>query len=1133
MLQKKTTIIYSGSALLSLVVLVLLYVGLPISQAGLHQLVLTQLEKIHRETIEQLEKESLEKKDLSFSHPVFLYQSDSLVFWSRSNITPPAPELVRSDRLFVQLQGDVQWIGQSFTYNKYRVVILLPVIEHATFLLHEQPGLFRNRIGSRLLNLDSIQLDLTSVHYVQLTAFHWLIYFLCLLIGTFSLMRLTHLIWSSRKEHKDVDKTTIFLFWFFLLSLPSGLTSLFDMHWMTRPLSSHLTVGTNYLAIISIFSGILFFSASKAKIYFPFDTKGGKKWLFYLGTMGVYGLTAILGLLTLRLIEIVFFASDLDLQLERLYSLRSKEIGYLILFLVIFSAFFSLTQLFFRTLHSSGVNWKEKLAGIAGGIALLLVSHFAGLTITSIYPLLLSYIILVIALDLYHDKKKLNSSWIFSWMILISAFLSMILFQIDFSRDQERRISHLKSLAQPRDHGFEALVSNGFAEQTTPGYLIDTIRIDSIAAYEIKSGLLQAGESLYFSILTGEYLLFIQNQAFEKLKLIRFIPFESPKKSNPSSTRSIHFAIYQNDSLLIDRLGGRSLWVPTIMDQPDESGQMFIRDNWYIIKLKSHSGITIVGTEPYPGILRPLSLFSLLFFLLSISLFCLSVINPFIHIIPGRMDLRLFEKNSLRSRIQISIISLIIVSFFIIGLVSNYYLQNLGRETNRIVQLDEAEVLRQGISFQLAQEMKQDKLDGIRSALLTARLRGEKATYLFGPSGAILSEPQWSIPQSQTNNYRLIPYSEFIHLKQANETKIYKYDGPDRQGVFFSITGADFPRHFSWIPAWEDQLSSGRISDILASFLSIYTLLFILSGAIAIALSNSITKPIEILGDKLKGLKLSRKNETLEWKNEDEIGSLIAIYNEMIHQLSDNARVMAKIERDTAWKEMAKQVAHEIKNPLTPLKLNIQYLESKVRSNPEDAGRLISQITPSLIEQIDNLSQIASEFSNFAQLPSANNEKVRLNEIVKKVHDFFRKREDLDFQLFVPINDILVFADKNHLVRILNNVVKNAIQSIPPEREGQITIRLFTQESNAIIQVSDNGTGIPEEMRDKVFSPNFTTKSSGTGLGLAISTNMLEAFNGRIYFETEVDQGTDFYIEIPLMRLEDNYPTGERVFLDD
>jgi len=230
---------------------------------------------------------------------------------------------------------------------------------------------------------------------------------------------------------------------------------------------------------------------------------------------------------------------------------------------------------------------------------------------------------------------------------------------------------------------------------------------------------------------------------------------------------------------------------------------------------------------------------------------------------------------------------------------------------------------------------------------------------------------------------------------------------------------------------------------------------------------------------------------------------------------------------------MAKQVAHEIKNPLTPLKLNIQYLESFVTRQPERASEMIKQLAPGMIEQINNLDKIATEFSDFAKMPSARNEKVNLNEIVKAVHDFFRKREDLEIQLYVPINDLIVFADKNHIVSILNNIIKNAIQAIPTERKGRITIDLYKEKDNAIIKITDNGTGISDEMKSKVFSPNFTTKSSGTGLGLAISSNMIQAFNGKIYFDTKINEGTSFFVEIPLMRIKENYNGQKRVSLDD
>jgi signal transduction histidine kinase len=164
-------------------------------------------------------------------------------------------------------------------------------------------------------------------------------------------------------------------------------------------------------------------------------------------------------------------------------------------------------------------------------------------------------------------------------------------------------------------------------------------------------------------------------------------------------------------------------------------------------------------------------------------------------------------------------------------------------------------------------------------------------------------------------------------------------------------------------------------------------------------------------------------------------------------------------------------------------------------------------------------------------MPQAENEKVLLNDVVASVHDLFRKREDMDVQLYVPIQDIYVFADRNQLIRVLNNVVKNAIQAIPEERRGRIDISLLKRGDKAIISVLDNGTGIPDEMKERVFTPNFTTKSSGTGLGLAICANIVETFNGRIHFATNPGEGTTFFVEIPLMRLEGNVREQEHVML--
>ena len=250
---------------------------------------------------------------------------------------------------------------------------------------------------------------------------------------------------------------------------------------------------------------------------------------------------------------------------------------------------------------------------------------------------------------------------------------------------------------------------------------------------------------------------------------------------------------------------------------------------------------------------------------------------------------------------------------------------------------------------------------------------------------------------------------------------------------------------------------------------------------------------------------------------DDEIGTLIDEYNRMIKKLEDSAELLAQSERDAAWREMAKQVAHEIKNPLTPMKLSIQYLTHAYQSNPQDIEPLLKRVSGTLIEQIDNLAQIATEFSSFAKMPRAKNSSFVINQLVNNVHELFSKGEaKADLSLSLPEEEFIIFADKNQLMRVLNNLIKNAVQAIPDNRKGVIKVSLFREDKIAIIKVSDNGSGIPNDMLDKVFVPNFTTKSSGTGIGLAISKNIIEAISGQIYFKTELGSGTDFYVELPI-----------------
>jgi len=318
--------------------------------------------------------------------------------------------------------------------------------------------------------------------------------------------------------------------------------------------------------------------------------------------------------------------------------------------------------------------------------------------------------------------------------------------------------------------------------------------------------------------------------------------------------------------------------------------------------------------------------------------------------------------------------------------------------------------------------------------------------------------------------------------------------------------------------------------SILITLVFCFATIGIVSVVISIRLSEYIRNPLIKLGDTMRQAKLSQGDQKVQWDGNDEIADLIWEYNNMIEKLQDNAAVLARSERESAWREMSKQVAHEIKNPLTPMKLSLQHLQNSISLKRDNIEELTIRMSNTLMSQIENLKQIADEFSNFGSLPKTNNKKVLLNDVVETIHDLFRQRSDMDIRLVEPIDDIGAYADKNHLLRILNNLVKNSIQAIPEDRRGQIILKLYKEQNKAIISVKDNGSGISDDMQSKIFRPKFTTKSSGSGLGLAIAANMVDSIGGRIHFESTENHGTTFFLELPLIRSVYS-PDLERVLL--
>ncbi|MEN8228495.1 MAG: ATP-binding protein, partial [Bacteroidota bacterium] len=306
------------------------------------------------------------------------------------------------------------------------------------------------------------------------------------------------------------------------------------------------------------------------------------------------------------------------------------------------------------------------------------------------------------------------------------------------------------------------------------------------------------------------------------------------------------------------------------------------------------------------------------------------------------------------------------------------------------------------------------------------------------------------------------------------------------------------------------------VTNLVVAVINIYMILLLVILLLSVILADRITQPLRIIQNRIAQVSLSKKNEMISYDRSDEIRGLVEEYNYMVQELERSAGLLAQSERESAWREMAKQIAHEIKNPLTPMKLNVQHLQRTIEEGKDDP-EMVERISATIIEQIDSLSAIANEFSDFAKMPKARYAKINLVSKLKNLLQLFEttQRARISMELG-SLKKVYVFADKEHLMRVFINLVKNGLQSIPEGREGIIDIKLEVEDLTARVTISDNGKGIPEEIKDKLFQPNFTTKSAGMGMGLAISYNIVRSLGGRIWYETVLKKGTTFYVELPL-----------------
>jgi nitrogen fixation/metabolism regulation signal transduction histidine kinase len=306
-----------------------------------------------------------------------------------------------------------------------------------------------------------------------------------------------------------------------------------------------------------------------------------------------------------------------------------------------------------------------------------------------------------------------------------------------------------------------------------------------------------------------------------------------------------------------------------------------------------------------------------------------------------------------------------------------------------------------------------------------------------------------------------------------------------------------------------------EISGFLAAILNLNAFIFLVAGIIAFYFTGRITDSFEMISRKMQQISLGKVNEAIQWNRNDELGLLITEYNKMVRKLEASASALAVTEREVAWREMARQVAHEIKNPLTPMKLSIQYLQEAIQRNDPRLPELYRKTNATLITQIDQLARIAGDFAQYAQISLAHPVELDLVSVIQQWARLYDFSDNCSIRLFLPEEPVRISADQGHLDRLFTNLLLNSIQACQTEDTAVVSIRVEKLEESIRLSFADQSGGIAPELTPRMFSPNFTTKSSGTGLGLAICKRIVEQGGGQIRFETEWGRGTTFIIDWP------------------
>ncbi|WP_225872750.1 sensor histidine kinase [Pedobacter frigoris] len=672
---------------------------------------------------------------------------------------------------------------------------------------------------------------------------------------------------------------------------------------------------------------------------------------------------------------------------------------------------------------------------------------------------------------------------------------------------------------------FKGLVQSGSVKAPESNYFY---RLNDTFGYQNYFGIIPIFEN---GRILGTLVIELKSQPYNYKGLLPEILVDRTIK-NDDDYSNYSIAFYKDGSL--ENQSGKYTYRLSISDFVKEHPQThFFEDNQnytHLVYAAGSSKVIVVSKENVSYVIRlaTLSFFFLVFILFSITLYTLIwLLKNLDESWGGWFNINrslMINANKIlyKTRIQFSIVLSVVATLLIVGWTTYFYIRDgyrkqqqdfIKEKLRKVQQSYEKQIFISGVPAQTNETINDfEQFADINASYLNLFDQYGKLLFTSLPKMYDLGLMARRMDSEAYINLNQLQKSEYINPKEEIGTFIYSAAyAPIRNSQNQTVAYIGIPYY-----ANESDYQS-KIGVFINTLINIYALVFVAIGILAVFLANQITSPLTFIQDSIKKTKWGQKNQPIVWSRHDEIGSLIKEYNKMIGALEESAVKLARSERESAWREMAKQVAHEIKNPLTPLKLGVQLLEKSWKEKDPNFEKKFERFNKSFIEQIDSLSTIASEFSNFAKMPDTKLEKLELLPIIEQAKDIFTNTEDVEISV---INNtrahIHVLGDKDQLLRTFNNLFKNAIEAADANKKCIIKIALVNDYNKVYIEVMDNGRGIDASLQDKIFVPNFTTKSSGTGLGLAFVKQAVENAGGNIDFKSVADIGTTFYLSFPL-----------------